>query len=87
MPLLINGMNTLINKTSTVFAKELWFSKDMMYVLLDDGREIGVPLAWFPRLRKATKDQLNHWRFIGKGLGIHWDKVDEDISVETLLSF
>ena len=80
-------MNTLINKTSTVFAKELWFSKDMMYVLLDDGREIGVPLAWFPRLRKATKDQLNHWRFIGKGLGIHWDKVDEDISVETLLSF
>jgi hypothetical protein len=79
-------MNILANKTSTAFAKDIWFSKDMMYVLLADGREVGVPLAWFPRLRKATKEQLKHWRLIGKGLGIHWDKVDEDISVETLLS-
>ncbi len=79
-------MNTLANKTSTAFAKDIWFSKDMMYVLLADGREVGVPLAWFPRLRKATKEQLKNWRLIGKGLGIHWDKVDEDISVETLLS-
>jgi len=79
-------MNTLVNKTTTAFAKDIWFNKDMMFVLLADGREIGVPLAWFPRLRKATKEQLKHWRLIGKGLGIHWDKVDEDISVETLLS-
>lgn len=80
-------MNTLTSKTLTVIAKNLWFTKDMMYVLLDDGREIGVPLAWFPRLSKATEEQLNHWRFIGKGLGIHWDGIDEDISIETLLSF
>lgn len=80
-------MSTLLNKTRTVFAKDIWFDKDMIYVLLDDGREIGVPLAWFPRLRKATKEQLKRWRFIGKGLGIHWDKIDEDISVETLLSY
>jgi hypothetical protein len=78
-------MSTLANKSTNVLASKVWFSKDMLYVLLLDGREIGVPLLWFPRLRKATEEQLNNWRLIGNGVGIHWDAIDEDISVSALL--
>ncbi|MAN29085.1 MULTISPECIES: DUF2442 domain-containing protein [Mesonia] len=72
-----------INKSK--FAVEVSFSKDKMTVFLEDGRELSVPLEWFPRLRNATPEQLNNWRFIGKGEGIHWQELDEDISVEKLL--
>ena len=78
-------MNTLANKHVNILASKVWFSKDMLYVLLQDGREIGVPLLWFPRLRKASMDQLNNWRLIGNGVGIHWEDIDEDISVAALL--
>jgi hypothetical protein len=54
-------------------------------VTLADGRELAVPLEWFPRLRDATPEQRRHWRFIGRGQGIHWPDVDEDISVASLL--
>jgi Protein of unknown function (DUF2442) len=53
---------------------------------LADGREIRVPLRWFPRLYKATKAQRANWRLIGRGVGIHWEEIDEDISVEALLA-
>jgi len=56
-----------------------------MIVLLEDGRELSIPLEWFPRLRSATSKQLQKWRFIGNGEGIHWDEIDEDIAVENLL--
>ncbi len=78
-------MNTMPNKQENVLALKVWFSKDMLYILLQDGREIGVPLLWFPRLRKATMDQLNNWKLIGNGVGIHWEGIDEDISVAALL--
>jgi hypothetical protein len=78
-------MSTLANKSTNVLASKVWFSKDMLYVLLQDGREIGVPLLWFPRLRKATEEQLNNWRLIGNGIGIRWEDIDEDISVSALL--
>ena len=78
-------MSTLANKQITILASKVWFSKDMLYVLLQDGREIGVPLLWFPRLRKASLEQLNNWRLIGNGVGIHWEDIDEDISVAALL--
>lgn len=71
--------------TFIVLASDVWFSKDMLYVRLQDGRELGVPLLWFPRLRKATEAQLNEWRLIGNGVGIHWETIDEDISVAALL--
>jgi hypothetical protein len=58
---------------------------DALRVVLMDGREISVPLVWFPRLQKATPDQRAEWRLIGGGVGIHWEAVDEDISVESLL--
>lgn len=57
----------------------------LLHVALADGRELAVPLEWFPRLRDASPEQRNHWRFIGRGKGIHWPDVDEDISVESLL--
>ena len=78
-------MSTLPNKSTNVLASEIWFSKDMLFVHLQDGREIGVPLLWFPRLRKASEEQLKEWRLIGNGVGIHWESIDEDISISALL--
>ena len=60
---------------------------DALRVTLADGREISAPLVWFPRLLKATPEQRAVWRLIGGGIGIHWEAVDEDISVESLLRF
>ncbi len=54
-------------------------------VILDDGREISVPLAWFPRLRDASDAQRANWRLIGRGEGVHWPDLDEDVSVNALL--
>lgn len=79
-------MNTLPDKNMNILASKVWFTEDMLYVLLLDGREIGVPLMWFPKLRKANKKQLKNWRFIGKGIGIHWEELDEDLSVSALLN-
>ena len=62
------------------------FAANMLRVALADGREVSVPLAWFPRLQIATAKQRKNWRLIGGGVGIHWENVDEDISVESLLS-
>ena len=74
------------NKNVNALASKVWLTEDMLYVLLLDGREIGVPLLWFPKLRKASKKQLKNWRFIGKGIGIHWEDLDEDLSVSALLN-
>lgn len=57
----------------------------LLHVVLADGREVSVPLEWFPRLRDASSEQRGNWRFIGRGQGIHWPDVDEDISIEGLL--
>jgi Protein of unknown function (DUF2442) len=78
-------MSTLINNPVQAIAKSISFENDMLCVDLMDGREINVPLTWFPKLSHATPEQLNNWRFIGRGLGIHWDDLDEDISIEGLL--
>ena len=49
---------------------------------MNDGRTISVPLEWFPRLVHATVEERNNWRLIGKGHGIHWEDIDEDINVK-----
>ena len=67
-------------------AVDVTFTGDSMRVILADGREISAPLAWFPRLQTASVKQREDWRLIGGGVGIHWQSVDEDISVESLLS-
>ena len=66
-------------------ATEVRFDAHLMHVRLLDGREISVPIEWFPKLRDATDKQRKKWRFIGKGIGIHWEDLDEDISVAALL--
>jgi len=75
-----------INKPSRALACNVWFNKYMMYIRLLDGRELGVPLEWFPKLRDATPKQRSEWRLIGKGIGIHWEEIDEDISISILLT-
>lgn len=77
-------MSTLI-KHKPAKAVELWFSDQKLFVRLEDGREIGAPLEWFPKLRDAKESELKDWRFIGNGIGIHWETLDEDISVDGLL--
>lgn len=66
-------------------ATKVWFDSNMMHVRLLDGREISVPLEWFPKLRNTTAEQRKKWKLIGKSVGIHWKEIDEDISVAELL--
>ena len=68
------------------YAVGLHVTEDTLAVDLSDGRTISVPLGWYPRLEHANPEELSNWRFIGKGQGIHWEELDEDISVEGLLA-
>jgi len=78
-------MSTLAVKIEPL-AVNVSFTSGMLRVVLADGREVSVPLVWFPRLQKSTGKQRKNWRLIGGGVGIHWEDVDEDVSVERLLS-
>jgi hypothetical protein len=77
-------MTTLVDKSETL-AVDVACSDDALTVVLDDGRTVSVPLVWFPRLLNATAKQRKEWEFIGGGIGIHWEAIDEDISVASLL--
>lgn len=81
-------MSTLRARRNTerALASGLRFDSANMYVHLTDGRQISVPLDRFPRLQKATPEQREEWELIGPGVGIHWEEIDEDISVENLLA-
>ena len=72
-------------KRSEAVAIEVSCTADTLTVLLADGRTVSVPIAWFPRLLRATPAQRADWEFIGGGIGIHWESIDEDISVASLL--
>ena len=76
---------SILAKKSTPQAQKVWFTDAKMYVLLTDGREVGVPLEWFPILRDASEAERMNWRLIGGGIGIHWEELDEDLSVAGLL--
>ncbi len=67
-------------------AASLSVSEDTLSVELSDGRSVSVPLAWFPRLLHGTAAERDDWRLIGRGEGIHWEALDEDISIESLLA-
>ena len=77
-------MTTLTEKTETL-AVEVSCSMDALSVTLTDGRVVSVPLVWFPRLADASPRQRSQWELIGGGIGIHWEAIDEDISVASLL--
>lgn len=66
-------------------AQHVAVTEDTLTVDLDDGRTISVPLGWYPRLLHGTPAERKNWRLIGKGEGIHWPELDEDISVEQLV--
>ena len=75
-------MSTLVSEP---LAKVVRFDADTMWVDLADGRQLGVPLAYFPRLIHATPSQRDNYVISGGGSGLHWDDIDEDISVPALL--
>jgi hypothetical protein len=66
-------------------AVDVSVTSDRLIVILADGRELSAPLAWFPRLSEATDEERRKWRLIGRGQGIHWPQLDEDVSVASLL--
>ena len=66
--------------------RRIWFDEESLWVELTDGRKLGVPLAYFPRLANATSRQREDFVISGGGTGLHWDEIDEDISVEGLLA-
>ena len=79
-------MNTLAVEIRMSEALNVLLTDDTLSVDLSDGRSISVPIAWFPRLLHSTEQERNNWRLIGKGHGIHWEDIDEDISIEGLLT-
>ena len=79
-------MSISVNEIAVPSAENITITNDTLSVDLSDGRTISVPLAWFPRLMHSTPAERNNWRLIGKGHGIHWEDIDEDISIENLLA-
>ena len=71
--------------TRVVVAINVQVTEDTLSVELSDGRTLGVPVAWYPRLSHGTPQERGAWRLIGTGGGIHWPDLDEDISVANLL--
>src|SRR6266853_49554 len=72
-------------ESGEALAVDVSCSDDSLIVVLDDGRTVSVPLVWFPRLLAATPKQRKDWEPIGGGIGMHWEAIDEDISVASLL--
>jgi len=79
-------MNTLAVEIRIPEALNVTLTDDTLSVDLSDGRSISVPIAWFPRLLYASEQERSNWRLIGRGMGIHWEDIDEDISIEGLLA-
>lgn len=82
MPVVFRYMSTLV---SEALARQVTFDEDTMWVDLADGRTLGVPLAYFPRLLNASPAERTKCVISGGGTGLHWDDLDEDIDVAALL--
>ena len=79
-------MSTLSVEIEVPLAQNVMITDETLSVDLSDGRTISVPLEWYPRLLHGTSAERNSWRLIGRGQGIHWEDLDEDISVDGLIS-
>lgn len=77
-------MSTLAVKMDS-HAVDVSVDDNALHFVLADGREISAPLEWFPRLRDASEAQRKKWRLIGRGIGVHWPDIDEDVAVDTLM--
>jgi hypothetical protein len=78
------GSSTI--KTIEALAQGVQVTEEALVVELVDGRTVSVPLSWYPRLIQGSPEERDNWRPIGRGEGIHWPDLDEDISVEDLLA-
>ncbi len=78
-------MSTLVSEQDLAVSA-VAVTADALCVELSDGRSLSVPLAWFPRLLHGTPAERGQWELIGRGSGIHWPALDEDISLEGLLA-
>jgi len=76
----------MARKIGNIGIERVKFTEDKIYFELKDGREIGVPLEWFPRLKNASPEERNNYYLTANGTGIHWNNLDEDISIKYLLS-
>jgi hypothetical protein len=79
-------MTSLEPRIREAFAQHVRVSDELLTVELVDGRSVSVPISWYPRLVHATPEERGKWRLIGRGEGIHWTELDEDIRVEALLA-
>jgi hypothetical protein len=79
-------MKTSATKQDSVFAVDVVVTSESLTVELSDGRRLSAPLKWFPRLVHGTDAERGHWELQGRGRGIHWPELDEDISVEGLIA-
>jgi hypothetical protein len=79
-------MNSLATKQIEIRASSVRVSDDALIVDLTDGRTVSAPLAWYPRLLHGNAAERADHQLIGEGLGIHWPRLDEDISVEGILA-
>jgi hypothetical protein len=75
----------MAREIGNIGVKSIRFTEDKIYFELKDGREIGVPLEWFPRLKNATSEERENYYLTANGTGVHWEKIDEDISIKYLL--
>ncbi len=80
------ALNSLAIKQSGIRATSVRVSDEALVVDLSDGRTVSAPLAWYPRLLHGTAAERNDHEFIGEGLGIHWPQLDEDITVDGILT-
>ena len=71
---------------TTALAKAIEFDNEMMHVSLIDGRIISVPIIWFPLLYKASLEQRRNYEIGGGGISLHWEELDEDLSVANLMA-
>ncbi len=76
---------SILDRKIDARVEAVYFTRDSLVVDLMDGRSISVPLAWYPKLLKATPKERSHWEICGGGYGIHWPAIDEDLSTEGLL--
>lgn len=80
------GMSTSVNSICPPGAVQVTVTEDALIVVLNDGRTLSVPISWYPRLESATPSERSGWTLVGRGSGIHWESLDEDIRVQALIA-